>query len=77
MLDLFRHSIDSNQVDNPDGSLTDLSLGQNSYFSTDGGETNLANFADGIDYQASHWKRMQVALGIRFRCTLDPSRKQS
>ena len=64
VLDLFRHSIDSTQVENPDGAVTDLSLGQNSYFSTDGGETILANFADGVDYQASHWKRMQVALGI-------------
>ena len=64
VLDLFRHSVDSTGVENPDGSVTDLTLGQNSYFSIDGGQTNLGDFADGIDYQASHWNRMQVALGV-------------
>ncbi|MBX2866166.1 MAG: NF038122 family metalloprotease, partial [Leptolyngbyaceae cyanobacterium MAG.088] len=64
ILDLFRHSIESTEVENPDGAVSDLTLGQNSYFSIDGGETNLGDFADGLDYQASHWKRLQVAMGI-------------
>ena len=70
-LDLFRHTIDSTGVENPDGSVSDLSIGNNSYFSIDGGQTNLADFATGQNryrggdgYQASHWKRMRDALGI-------------
>ncbi len=53
-LDLFRYS--------RNGELS-LSMGQNSYFSIDGGRTNLANFSTGEysylggdGYQASHWK---------------------
>ncbi|MEM6451758.1 MAG: NF038122 family metalloprotease, partial [Cyanobacteria bacterium P01_D01_bin.105] len=64
ILDLFRHSDDSNKIDNPDGAVSDLTVGQDSYFSIDGGTTNLANFSTGADYQASHWERMRVALGI-------------
>ncbi|MFK8185041.1 MAG: NF038122 family metalloprotease [Phormidesmis sp.] len=67
-LDLFRHSLESGEILNPDGAVSDLTVGQNSYFSVDGGETNLANFSDGVDYQASHWERLQVAIGI-----LDPT----
>ena len=70
-LDLFRHTIDSTAVDNPDGGVSDLSVGENSYFSIDGGQTNLADFSTGQNkyrggdgYQASHWKRMRDALGI-------------
>lgn len=64
VLDLFRHSVDSSEVENPDGAVTDLTLGQNSYFSVDGGQTNLGDFSDGTDYQASHWNRLRVAMGI-------------
>ncbi|MBX2861926.1 MAG: NF038122 family metalloprotease, partial [Leptolyngbyaceae cyanobacterium MAG.088] len=63
-LDLFRTSVDSADIDNPDGAVSDLSLGQNSYFSIDGGQTNLGDFADGVEFQASHWKRLKVAMGI-------------
>ncbi|MEO1620017.1 MAG: NF038122 family metalloprotease, partial [Cyanobacteria bacterium J06632_3] len=63
-LDLFRSSVDSTQLENPDGSVSDLSLGQNSYFSIDGGQTNLGEFSTGADYQASHWKRLKDAMGI-------------
>ncbi|MEM6451677.1 MAG: NF038122 family metalloprotease, partial [Cyanobacteria bacterium P01_D01_bin.105] len=64
ILDLFRHSDESGAIDNPDGAVSDLTRGQNSYFSVDGGETNLGNFSNGIDYQASHWERLRVAMGI-------------
>ncbi|MEM6451125.1 MAG: NF038122 family metalloprotease [Cyanobacteria bacterium P01_D01_bin.105] len=64
VLDLFRHSDASGEIDNPDGAVSDLTVGQNSYFSIDGGETNLGNFSNGEDYQASHWERLQVAMGI-------------
>ncbi|MEM6451907.1 MAG: NF038122 family metalloprotease, partial [Cyanobacteria bacterium P01_D01_bin.105] len=63
-LDLFRHSLESGEILNPDGAVSDLSVGQSSYFSVDGGETNLGDFSDGVDYQASHWSRLQVAMGI-------------
>ncbi|MEM6451826.1 MAG: NF038122 family metalloprotease [Cyanobacteria bacterium P01_D01_bin.105] len=63
-LDLFRYSLESGEILNPDGAVSDLTVGQNSYFSVDGGATNLANFSDGVDYQASHWERLQVAMGI-------------
>ncbi|MEM6452472.1 MAG: NF038122 family metalloprotease, partial [Cyanobacteria bacterium P01_D01_bin.105] len=39
ILDLFRHSDESGAIDNPDGAVSDLTRGQNSYFSVDGGET--------------------------------------
>ncbi|MEM9092399.1 MAG: NF038122 family metalloprotease, partial [Cyanobacteria bacterium P01_F01_bin.53] len=63
-LDLFRSSVDSTQLDNPDGAVSDLTLGQNSYFSIDGGQTNLGDFSTGANYQASHWKRLKDAMGI-------------
>jgi Ca2+-binding RTX toxin-like protein len=63
-LDLFRHTIDS-------GSVSDVTLGANSYFSIDGGKTNLADFSIGQllqsiveTFQASHWKRFQNAIGV-------------
>ena len=69
-LDMFRHTIDSQAIANPDGDVADLTLGANAHFSLDG-ETALADFSTGQDtetggdgYQASHWKRFQKALGI-------------
>ncbi|MGK7888728.1 MAG: NF038122 family metalloprotease, partial [Leptolyngbyaceae cyanobacterium] len=63
-LDLFRHSIDSTAVENSDGSVSDLTLGGNSYFSIDGGTTNLGDFSGGDEFQASHWERFQTAIGV-------------
>ena len=38
LLDLFRHTTDDGStIDNPDGSVSDLTLGVNAYFSVDGG----------------------------------------
>ena len=50
-LDLFRYG-GSNQ------DWLDLATGSSSYFSTDGGQTRIANFSGGgpSDYQGSHWK---------------------
>ena len=69
-LDMFRHTIDSQEIENPDGSVADLTLGANAHFSLDGA-TALATFSTGQDttaggdgYQASHWERFQQALGI-------------
>ncbi|MCG8362625.1 MAG: NF038122 family metalloprotease, partial [Pseudanabaenales cyanobacterium] len=69
-LDMFRHTIDSQVINNPDGDVADLTLGANAYFSLDG-ETALANFSSGQNtevggdgYQASHWERLQQAVGI-------------
>ena len=56
ILDLYRYNYSDN---NPPSGKIDLSMGGNPYFSIDGGETNLGNFASGEDgdgYQASHWK---------------------
>ena len=67
VLDLYRHSLNAASVENPDGAVSDLTIGENSYFSIDGGITNLANFSTGIKgdgYQASHWKRLEKALGV-------------
>ena len=57
-LDLFRYSKDSTKLGQ-----NDLSIGNDPYFSIDGGETRLADFASGKDrtlggdgYQASHWQ---------------------
>ncbi len=70
-LDLFRHTVDSANIKNPDGSVSSVSIGGNAYFSIDGGVTNLGNFSTGEDtekggdgYQASHWQRLQNAMGI-------------
>ena len=69
-LDMFRHTIDSEAIENPDGDVADLTLGANAHFSLDG-ETSLAEFSTGQDteaggdgYQASHWQRFQDAVGI-------------
>ena len=66
-LDLFRYSSNGNR---------DLSIGQNSYFSIDGGRSKLAEFSTGESggdgYQASHWKNNGTdAIGI-----MDPALKR-
>lgn len=57
-LDMFRYS---------SAGVLDLAVGENSYFSLDGGLTNLGFFSTGTTYgdgnQASHWKD-NLALGI-------------
>ena len=63
-LDLLRYSETSVTVDNPDGTISDLSFGGDAYFSLDGGITAEANFESGKKYQASHWERLRIALGI-------------
>jgi Ca2+-binding RTX toxin-like protein len=63
-LDLMRYSETSAQIENPDGSVSDLSFGGSAYFSIDGGQTSLAEFEEGDEYQASHWQRFQNAIGI-------------
>jgi Ca2+-binding RTX toxin-like protein len=70
-LDLFRHTVDTANIKDPDGSVSSVSIGGNAYFSIDGGTTNLGNFSTGEDtakggdgYQASHWQRLQNAMGI-------------
>ena len=59
------------QLSNPDGSVSDLSVGGTALFSIDGLETVLAEFSTGNDeesggdgYQASHWERRYDPLGI-------------
>lgn len=63
-LDLMRYSETSARTENPDGSVSDLSFGGSAYFSIDGGQTSLAEFEEGNEYQASHWQRFRNALGI-------------
>ena len=63
-LDLLRYSTTSVSLENPDGSVSDLTDGETTYFSVDGGITALAEFEEGTEYQASHWQRFQNALGI-------------
>ncbi|MEO1621667.1 MAG: NF038122 family metalloprotease, partial [Cyanobacteria bacterium J06632_3] len=66
-LDLFRHTVDSTGIENPDGAVSDLTIGANAYFSVDGGTTNLGLFSTGQGgdgFQAAHWKRMKDAMGI-------------
>jgi hypothetical protein len=64
VLDLFRYSADSVLEGN---GVLDFRPGANSYFSIDGGLTNLANFSTGKlggdGYQASHWKD-NLSLGL-------------
>ena len=50
-LDMFRHTIDSQGINNPDGDVADLTLGANAYFSLNG-ETALANFSTGQNTKA-------------------------
>ena len=64
VLDLLRYSETSATIDNPDGSVSDLSFGGAAYFSLDGGKTAMAELEEGDEYQASHWQRFQQALGI-------------
>ena len=66
-LDLFRYSSNGNR---------NLTIGQNSYFSINGGRTKLAEFSTGEsgedNYQASHWKHNENnVLGI-----MDPALKK-
>ena len=69
LLDLFRLS-DKSVSDF--GGVPDLTIsGGNKFFSIDGGETNLAAFANGEavnlgadGYQASHWRQQNTPLGI-------------
>ena len=70
-LDLFRHTVDTTDIKNSDGSVSSVDIGGNAYFSIDGGKTKLADFSTGKDearggdgFQASHWKRLQNAMGI-------------
>lgn len=77
VLDLFRYSADSlAEADQPDtGAVNDLRYGGNSFFSLDGGKTNLADFStgsfNGNGNQASHWQDGQ-GLGL-FDPTLAPN----
>ena len=59
-LDLFRYGEES---DGKGDARLDMSIGGDAYFSIDGGDTNLADFATGKElslggdgYQASHWQ---------------------
>ncbi len=63
-LDLLRYSDTSVTIENPDGTVSDLSFGGAAYFSLDGGVTELAEFEEGDEYQASHWQRFQNAIGV-------------
>lgn len=59
-LDLFRYSNNPDHVAPGDGPVLTWAPGVESYFSVDGGATNLGNFstgeAFGDGWQASHWK---------------------
>ncbi|MGK7952731.1 MAG: NF038122 family metalloprotease [Xenococcaceae cyanobacterium] len=66
-LDLFRFSAESLAQNNPDGSVSDLSIGGVAWFSPNGGETLTAKMSTGKEgdgYQASHWERRYDPLGI-------------
>ncbi|MDJ0736607.1 MAG: NF038122 family metalloprotease [Nostocaceae cyanobacterium] len=66
-LDLFRYSQESADLD-----AIDFRVGSNAYFSLDEGNTNLGNFAEGVNiflggdgFQAPHWKvSLDNPLGI-------------
>ncbi|NJM69373.1 MAG: PEP-CTERM sorting domain-containing protein [Scytonema sp. RU_4_4] len=69
-LDMFRFSSESVKQASTSDSWIDMSVGGNSFFSTDGGKTMLGNFSTGENSslggdgnQASHWKQ-NSALGI-------------
>lgn len=67
LLDLFRHTADSQAVSNPDGAVVDLTTGSDAIFSVNGGADGLALFSTGQGgdgFQAAHWKRMKKALGV-------------
>ncbi len=57
-LDLYRFSEESKQK-----GVFDWSSNSNTFFSIDGGETKLADFADGTSYQTSHWSEKGDANG--------------
>ncbi len=71
VLDLFRHTEASKQIESIDGNLSSLTVGEAAYLSVDNGATNIGDFATGTDRskggdgsQASHWKRAKEAMGI-------------
>ncbi|MGD1863210.1 MAG: NF038122 family metalloprotease [Phormidesmis sp.] len=71
LFDLMRYTDESATLENPDGSVSSITEGEAAYLSADGGKTNIGNLSTGQNtdmggdgYQASHWKRMQVAMGI-------------
>ncbi|MEO1592599.1 MAG: NF038122 family metalloprotease, partial [Cyanobacteria bacterium J06632_22] len=67
LLDLFRHTADSQAISNPDGAVVDLTTGSDAMFSVNGGANGLALFSTGQGgdgFQAAHWKRMRQALGV-------------
>ncbi|MEO0683582.1 MAG: NF038122 family metalloprotease [Cyanobacteria bacterium J06649_11] len=57
-MDLYRFSEESKQK-----GVFDWSSTSNPFFSIDGGETKLADFADGTSYQTSHWSEKGDANG--------------
>ncbi|NJM99869.1 MAG: hypothetical protein HC800_24465, partial [Phormidesmis sp. RL_2_1] len=71
LFDLRRFTATSATIKNPDGSVSSITAGEAAYLSADGGKTSLGNLSTGQNtaiggdgYQASHWQRMQVAMGI-------------
>jgi len=71
LFDLRRFTASSAELENPDGSVSSITEGEAAYLSADGGKTSLGELSTGQNkeiggdgYQASHWKRMQVAMGI-------------
>ncbi|MEO0645124.1 MAG: NF038122 family metalloprotease [Cyanobacteria bacterium J06650_10] len=71
LFDLRRFTATSTEIENPDGSVSSITEGEAAYLSADGGRTSLGELSTGQNsgvggdgYQASHWKRMQVAMGI-------------
>lgn len=67
LFDLMRYTETSAATENPDGSVSSITEGEAAYLSADGGETSIGDLSTGQGgdgYQASHWKRMQVAMGI-------------
>jgi hypothetical protein len=68
-LDMFRFSAQSVQRAGASDTWIDMSIGNNPYFSVDGGETSLGSFAKGKNIslggdgmQASHWKNNTAAM---------------
>jgi hypothetical protein len=66
VLDLFRYSTESAAQ-----GMADMSMGSDAYFSLDGGQTRLSDFAKGENIslggdgnQASHWREQSDPLGI-------------
>ena len=69
VLDLFRQNSETQGLDNTDGSVSSVSTGGDAYLAIGGQNIgdlstgqNVDNGGDG--YQASHWKRLQQAMGI-------------